>query len=72
MLAARLAGASIFLVLVIAVEVLPGFHHSETEATRKMDAASVGVAIFPDDANSSTKLLKVAVPPAPTSVGEDR
>jgi hypothetical protein len=37
-----------------------------------MDAASVGVAIFPDDANSSTKLLKVAVPPAPTSLGEDR
>ena len=40
LLAARLAGASIFLVLVIAVEVLLGFHHSETEATRKMDAIS--------------------------------
>ncbi len=40
MLAARLAGASVFLVLIIAVEVLLGFHHSQTEATRKMDAVS--------------------------------
>lgn len=38
LLAARIAGASIFVVLAIAAEVLLGFHHSETEATRKMDA----------------------------------
>lgn len=40
LLAARLAGASVFLVLAIAVEVLLGFHHNETETTRKMDALS--------------------------------
>lgn len=42
LLAARLAGVSIFLVLVIAVEVLLAFRHSETGATRKMDAVSFG------------------------------
>ncbi|MDP1734850.1 MAG: diguanylate cyclase [Sulfuritalea sp.] len=40
MLAARLAGAAVFLVLVIAVEALLGFHHSQTEATRRMEASS--------------------------------
>lgn len=37
-LAARLAGATVFFVLVIAVEVLLAFHHSETETGRKIDA----------------------------------
>ena len=38
--AARIAGAMVFVVLVIAVEVLLGFHYAETEATRKMESLS--------------------------------